>query len=64
MFSGEEAYGRYMDLYVHHTVYINLKNINRRPSYLQYLDLLAASEHGLLHQEVPKETRFSKDYEE
>lgn len=64
LFSGEEAYGRYFDLYLHHTAYCNLKNINKRPSYLQYLDLLATSEHDLIHQEVPKETRFSKEYEQ
>ncbi|THH12237.1 hypothetical protein EW145_g128 [Phellinidium pouzarii] len=63
LFSGEEAYGRYLDLYVHHTAYVNLKNIVKRLSYLQYLDTLAASEHSLIHQEIPKETRYSKDYE-
>lgn len=63
LFSGEESYGRYFDLYLHHTAYCNLKNINKRPSYLQYLDILSTSEHGLIHQELPTETRTSKDYE-
>ncbi|KAI5119507.1 hypothetical protein M0805_002443 [Coniferiporia weirii] len=63
LFSGEESYGRYLDLYVHHTAYINLKNIVKRLSYLQYLDALTAAEHGLIHQEIPRETRYSKEYE-
>ncbi|EJD01568.1 uncharacterized protein FOMMEDRAFT_126603 [Fomitiporia mediterranea MF3/22] len=63
LFSGEEAYGRYLDLYTHHSAYTNLKNLKRRPTYLQYLDILAMAEHGLLHQEVPIETRHSKEYE-
>ena len=64
LFSGEEAYGRYFDLYLHHTAYCNLKNINKRPSYLQYLDLLAMSEHGLIHQELPTETCTAREYEQ
>ncbi|PAV21261.1 rna splicing factor prp9 [Pyrrhoderma noxium] len=63
LFSGEEAYGRYLDLYVHHSSYVNLKNINKRLSYLQYLDVLALAEHDLVHQEIPKEARTSKEYE-
>ena len=63
LFSGEEAYGRYLDLYAHHSSYVNLKNINKRLSYLQYLDVLALAEHDLVHQEIPKEARTSKEYE-
>ncbi|GLB34013.1 putative splicing factor SF3a60 binding domain containing protein [Lyophyllum shimeji] len=63
MFSGEEAYGKYVDLYAHHTAFSNLKNIGKRPGYLQYLDLLLAAQTGLLHQNVPKDIRFTKDYE-
>lgn len=64
LFSGEEAYGRYFDLYAHHTAYTNLKNIGKPPTYLRYLDILASAEYGLLHQELPKETRNSKEYDE
>ncbi|KAF9268180.1 RNA splicing factor PRP9 [Marasmius fiardii PR-910] len=63
LFSGEEAYGRYLDLYAHHTTYNNLKNIGRRPGYLQYLDLLMGSKDGPVHGELPKEVRFAKDFE-
>ncbi len=63
MFSGEEAYGRYCDLYSSHTAYANLKNIGKRPGYLQYLDILLAVEEHPAHQDLPKETRFSKEYE-
>ncbi|KAF5388078.1 hypothetical protein D9615_000582 [Tricholomella constricta] len=63
LFSGEEAYGKYVDLYANHTAYTNLKNIGKRPGYLQYLDLLLAAQNGPVHQDLPKETRFSKDYE-
>ncbi len=64
LFSGEEGYGRYLDLYAHHTAYNNLKGLNKRLAYLQYLDVLCAAEHDLVHQEVPKETRYSRDYEQ
>ncbi|KAJ3575822.1 hypothetical protein NP233_g831 [Leucocoprinus birnbaumii] len=60
MFSGEEAYGKYCDLYVNHIAYTNLKGIGKRPGYLQYLDLLLETP---VHGGLPKETRFSKEYE-
>lgn len=63
LFSGEEAYGRYLDLYSNHTAYNNLKNIGRHLPYLQYLDVLMLSESGVVHRELSKETRFTKDYE-
>ncbi|KAG6880182.1 hypothetical protein C0992_004634 [Termitomyces sp. T32_za158] len=63
LFSGEESYGKYVDLYAHHTAYSNLKNIGKRPGYLQYLDLLLAAQSGTVHNNLPKETRFSKEYE-
>ncbi|KAG6833955.1 hypothetical protein H0H87_007966 [Tephrocybe sp. NHM501043] len=63
LFSGEEAYGKYVDLYAHHTAYSNLKNIGKRPGYLQYLDLLLGAQLGPVHRDLPKETRFSKDFE-
>ncbi|KAG6878602.1 hypothetical protein C0993_003057 [Termitomyces sp. T159_Od127] len=63
LFSGEESYGKYVDLYAHHTAYSNLKNIGKRPGYLQYLDILLAAQSGTVHNNLSKETRFSKDYE-
>ncbi|THV08334.1 hypothetical protein K435DRAFT_958918 [Dendrothele bispora CBS 962.96] len=63
LFSGEEAYGKYLDLYANHVAYTNLKNIGKRPGYLQYLDFLLNSQSGPLHGELSKEMRFTKDYE-
>ncbi|TRM68164.1 hypothetical protein BD626DRAFT_545360 [Schizophyllum amplum] len=63
LFSGEEAYGKYVDLYASHAAYANLKNIGKRPGYLQYLDLLLAAPNGLIHQNLPKDTRLSREYE-
>lgn len=63
MFSGEEAYGKYVDLYTNHTAYNNLKHIGKRLPYLQYLDVLLATQNGTLHNELSKQARHSKDYE-
>ena len=63
MFSGEEVYGKYLDLYANHTTYNNMKNIGKRIGYLQYLDALLLAENGLIHMDIPKETRLSRDYE-
>ena len=63
MFSGEEVYGKYLDLYANHTTYNNMKNIGKRVGYLQYLDALFLAESGLIHTDIPKETRLSRDYE-
>jgi splicing factor 3A subunit 3 len=63
LFSGEEAYGKYVDLYTNHTAYNNLKHIGKRLGYLQYLDSLLLAQNGPVHQELPKETRLTKDYE-
>lgn len=63
LFSGEEAYGKYLDLYANHTAFNNLKNIGKRPGYLPYLDLLLAAQAGPVHRDLSKETRFAKDYE-
>ncbi|KAF8165493.1 hypothetical protein B0H34DRAFT_241401 [Crassisporium funariophilum] len=63
LFSGEEGYGKYLDLYANHTAYNNLKNIGKRPGYLQYLDLLLAAQTGPIHSELSKDTRLTKDFE-
>ena len=39
MFSGEEAYGKHLDLYIFHSQYLNLKGSSRL-SYLGFLDML------------------------
>ena len=63
LFSGEEAYGRYLDLYANHTMYNNLRHLPKRLSYLQYLDLLLAAQNGPVHHDLPQETRMTKEYE-
>ncbi len=63
MFSGEEAYGKYVDLYANHVEYTNIKNIGKRPGYLQYLDLLIDAPFGVIHQDLAKDVRASKQYE-
>ena len=63
LFSGEETYGKYLDLYTNHTTYNNLKKIDKRLGYLQYLDVLMLAESGPVHRELSKETRLTKDYE-
>src|SRR6266404_5990664 len=63
MFSGEEVYGRYLDLHANHTAYNNLKNVGKRLGYLQYIDALLHAENGPIHGDAPKDTRFSRDYE-
>lgn len=63
LFSGEEGYGKYLDLYANHTAYNNLKNIGKRPGYLQYLDLLLDAQNSPVHSDLSRETRFTKDFE-
>ncbi|KAH9938371.1 uncharacterized protein B0H18DRAFT_1112538 [Fomitopsis serialis] len=63
LFSGEEAYGKYLDLYANHTAYNNLKNIGKRIGYLQYLDALLAAQSGPVHSELPADCRLTRDYE-
>lgn len=63
LFSGEEGYGRFLDLYSNHTAYNNLKHLSRRLGYLQYMDVLLAAESGSLHAELSVEVRTGRDYE-
>ncbi|KAF8504207.1 RNA splicing factor PRP9 [Gautieria morchelliformis] len=63
LFSGEEAYGRYLDLYANHSMYNNLRHLPKRLSYLQYLDLLLAAQNGPVHRDLPQETRMTKEFE-
>ncbi|MCO5611361.1 hypothetical protein L7F22_065614 [Adiantum nelumboides] len=59
MFSGEEAAGRFLDLYVHHDAFLNLKGV-RRISYLQYIDILdkIAGDGS----RIPDETKRTEGY--
>ena len=63
LFSGEEQYGKYLDLYANHAAYNNLKHITKRLGYLQYLDVLLAAQSTTVHNELPKECRTTRDYE-
>lgn len=59
MFSGEEAAGRFLDVYVHHDAFLNLKGV-RRISYLQYIDILdkIAGDGS----RIPDETKRTEGY--
>ncbi|PFH51384.1 hypothetical protein AMATHDRAFT_142586 [Amanita thiersii Skay4041] len=63
LFSGEEVYGKYLDLYASHRVYCNLKNIGKRPGYLQYLDILMTANKAPLHADLSREVRTTKEFE-
>ena len=63
LFSGEESYGKYLDLYANHTAYNNLRHVPKRVAYLQYLDVLIYAQNGAVHNELPRECRITKDYE-
>lgn len=56
IFSGEETYGKYIDLLTHHQAYLNLKNV-RRLDYLQYLQEFDN------FNSIPKDTKLCKAYE-
>ncbi|KAG8690427.1 hypothetical protein FRC11_011636 [Ceratobasidium sp. 423] len=68
LFSGEESFGRYVDLNTNHTEYNNLKHASKHfMPYLQYLTILAEvgapDATGQLGAELGEKTRFSKEYE-
>lgn len=63
LFSGEESYGKYLDLQANHTAYNNLRHAPKRVAYLQYLDVLISAQDGTVHNELPRECRITKDYE-
>lgn len=58
MFSGEEAYGRHLDLYQPHTMYLNLKGSSRL-SYVAYLDMLR---HGRVERTLDLREKGHPDY--
>jgi len=63
LFSGEESYGKYLDLYANHTAYNNLRHVPKRVAYLQYLDVLIYAQNGAVHEELPRDCRITRDYE-
>ncbi|KAG8949278.1 hypothetical protein FRC04_008880 [Tulasnella sp. 424] len=64
LFSGEESFGRYLDLYQSHSAYNNLKNLPRHISYVQYLDILAKiKDDGVLHADLAQDIKLTKDFE-
>jgi hypothetical protein len=63
LFSGEEAFGRYLDLNANHIQYNNLKHLDKRVPYLQYIDLLANAKESPLHAELSKIAKGTKEYE-
>ncbi|KAG0169118.1 hypothetical protein DFQ28_003927 [Apophysomyces sp. BC1034] len=56
LFSGEEGFGRYLDLNALHAMYVNLKGV-KKLDYLQYL-----SEFHNFAKMVPKAIRNTEDY--
>ncbi|KAK4683934.1 splicing factor 3A subunit 3, partial [Tremellales sp. Uapishka_1] len=58
VFSGEENYGRYLDLYMAHTQYLNLKGANRL-SYLAFLDML---KHGKVERTLDVKEKSTQAY--
>lgn len=58
IFSGEEAYGKRMDLYQAHTMYLNLRGANRL-SYVAFLDMLR---RGYVERTLDTKERSSNAY--
>ncbi|KZT62814.1 RNA splicing factor PRP9 [Calocera cornea HHB12733] len=63
LFTGEESFGRYLDLNTHHTLYCNLKYLTKRLGYLQYLDTLIATKDAPIGHELSKDCKSTKEYE-
>ena len=58
IFSGEEAYGKHLDLYFSHTQYLNLQGANRL-SYIAYLDMLR---HGQVERTLDIREKSTAQY--
>ena len=56
VFSGEEMFGKYLDLTTLHSQYLSLKNV-KKLKYTQYLEQFQQSET------IPKQTRMTKEYQ-
>ncbi|KAJ9128169.1 hypothetical protein QFC24_000461 [Naganishia onofrii] len=61
MFTGEESMGRYLDLYIPHTQFVNLKSA-RRLTYMQYLNMLSKGLVGEAVEQKEKESAAYLDY--
>ncbi|KAI5454490.1 Pre-mRNA-splicing factor sap61 [Naganishia albida] len=61
MFTGEESMGRYLDLYIPHTQFVNLKSA-RRLTYMQYLNMLSKGLVGETIDQKEKESAAYLDY--
>ncbi|KAJ9109116.1 hypothetical protein QFC21_000444 [Naganishia friedmannii] len=61
MFTGEESMGRYLDLYIPHTQFVNLKSA-RRLTYMQYLNMLSKGLVGEAIEQKEKESAAYLDY--
>ena len=60
-FSGEAA-ADMSTLYANHTGFNKLKDTRKRLGYLQYLDDLLVADKGLIHANISREARPSRDY--
>ncbi|TYJ51396.1 hypothetical protein B9479_008037 [Cryptococcus floricola] len=58
IFSGEEAYGKHLDLYLSHSQYLNLKG-STRLSYVAYLDML---KHGKVERTLDTKEKSNAAY--
>lgn len=58
IFSGEEAYGKHLDLYLSHSQYLNLKG-STRLSYVAYLDML---KHGKVERTLDLKEKSNAAY--
>lgn len=58
VFSGEEAYGKHLDLYLSHSQYLNLKG-STRLSYVAYLDML---KHGKVERTLDVKEKSNAAY--
>lgn len=61
-FTDEESYGKFLDLFEHFNMYLNLKNIiGTKALTFDYLTYLNTFDHFY---EIPKEKKFSADYQQ
>lgn len=58
VFTGEETYGKHLDLYYYHTQYLNLKGSSRL-SYIGFLDMLR---HGRVERSLDLRERGHPAY--
>lgn len=61
VFSGEELYGKFLDLIVFHEKFLNFKFVNRHLSYTQYLELFYAFTERELYS--PARFRYTEYFE-